>query len=148
MVHSIACEHHTLSTGAPLKYISYNVHRATTVAASLETILPMPVRSPRLVSELKQVGSDILCQNCACAFRHPAPTQWSCQEPSQLSFGRCVRAAIVYEGKLVFWWWWTWLRFFPNQPCGECCCCALKSCGSLQSRLRGYNGTVTVEKLL
>ena len=83
------------------------MHRAAAVAASFETILPMSVRSPSLVSKLKQMRPDILCQDRARTLRHPPSTQRSCQESSQLGLGHCVRAAIMNKGKLVFRGRWT-----------------------------------------
>ena len=80
------------------------MHGAAAVAASLETILPMSVRSPSLVSKLEQVRPDILGQDRARTLRHPPSTKRPRQESSQLRLGRCVRAATMNEGKLVFRW--------------------------------------------
>ena len=71
------------------------MHGATAVAASLETILPMSVRSPSLVSKLEQVRPDILGQDRARTLRHPPSTQRPRQESSQLGLGRGVRAAAM-----------------------------------------------------
>ena len=84
------------------------MHGTTTVAASLETVFPMSVRSPSLVSKLKKMRPNILCQDCACSLRHPASAQRSGQKSPQLGLGHCVRGAIMYQGKLIFWWsWWS-----------------------------------------
>ena len=99
--------HDTLATSAPSKSISYNMHSATTVAACLETILSMPVRSPRLISQLQQVGPNIFRQDRARTLRHPPSTQWPSQKSSQFGLSQSVRGAIVYEGKLIFSWRWT-----------------------------------------
>ena len=82
--------HDTLAKSAPSMSISYNVHSATTVAACLETILSMPVRSPRLISQLKQVGPNILGQNRAGALRHPPSTQRPSQKSSQFRLRQSV----------------------------------------------------------
>ena len=71
------------------------MHGAAAVAASLETILPMSVRSPSLVSKFEQVRPDILCQDRARTLRHPPSTQRPRQESSQLGLGRGVRAAAM-----------------------------------------------------
>ena len=80
-----------------------HMHSPTAMAACLESILSMPMWSPRLITELQKMRPNILGENSACPLRHSSRAKRSCQEPPKFRLRDGVQGAVVDGGELVFY---------------------------------------------